>query len=380
MRVAIDGLPLGSGQGGDETMLTGFLTGLSVAAGPDDEFPIFMSSGGAVPDSVADDPRFPVVRTFRRLHGIAHYSSRFPAELAAYARKQPLDLVFSANKGPIWAPCPKVLMVQDLSFVHYPNHYPPTNYRLLMEIVPRLARRARVVLTVSEHARNDLIEGLGLPEDRVFVAPNMIAPPPPFGADDEARGATWLKEHGITGPFLLYLGNLHRRKNVVRTVRAFIEAKANHPELAEHQMAIAGAAWWGSEAEHEATADAPPGSVVYLGRVDDWQREVVLHLASALSYVSIFEGFGLPPLEAMARGTAVLTSNATSLPEVVGDAALQVDPFDEHAIAEGITRILTDDRLREELVARGGPRAATVTAARTGQAAMTAFRTALAPT
>ena len=342
MRVAIDGLPLGSGQGGDETMLTGFLTGLSAAAAPEDEFPIFMSSGGVPPASIADDPRFPVVRTFRRLHGIAHYSSRFPAELAAFDRRRPLDLVFSANKGPIWAPCPKVLMVQDLSFVHYPNHYPPTNYRLLMEIVPRLARRARVVLTVSEHARNDLIEGLGLPEDRVFVAPNMIAPPPPFSAEDEANGATWLKEHGITGPFLLYLGNLHRRKNVVRTVRAFIEAKKHHPELAEHQMAIAGAAWWGSEAEHEATADAPAGSVVYLGRVDDWQREVVLHLASALSYVSIFEGFGLPPLEAMARRTPVLSSDVTSLPEVVGDAALQVDPFDEHAIAEGIARILTD--------------------------------------
>ena len=377
MRVAIDGLPLGSGQGGDETMLTGFLTGLSVAAGPNDEFPMFMSSGGALPAPVVDDPRFPIAREFRRVHGIAHYSSRFPAELAAYARRRPLDLVFSANKGPVWAPCSKALMVQDLSFVHYPNHYPPTNYRLLMEIVPRLARRARVVLTVSEHARNDLIEGLGLPEDRVFVTPNTIAPPPPFSTDDEARGASWLEGHGITGPFLLYLGNLHRRKNVVRTVRAFIEAKKHHPELADHQMAIAGAAWWGSEAEHEATADAPPGSVVYLGRVDDWQREVVLHLASALSYVSVFEGFGLPPLEAMARETPVITSNATSLPEVVGDAAVMVDPFDEHAIAEGITRILTDTALRDDLVAKGVPRAAAFTPERTGRAAMHAFRAAL---
>jgi glycosyltransferase involved in cell wall biosynthesis len=246
-----------------------------------------------------------------------------------------------------------------------------------MEIVPRLARRARVVLTVSEHARNDLIEGLGLPEDRVFVTPNMVAPPPPFSADDEARGASWLEGHGITGPFLLYLGNLHRRKNVVRTVRAFIEAKKHHPELADHQMAIAGAAWWGSDAEHEATTDAPPGSVVYLGRVDDWQREVVLHLASALSYVSVFEGFGLPPLEAMARETPVITSNATSLPEVVGDAAVMVDPFDEHAIAEGITRILTDTELRDDLVTKGVPRAAAFTPERTGRAAMHAFRAAL---
>lgn len=377
MRVAIDGLPLGSGQGGDETMLKGFLTGLSVAAGPADEFPIFLSSGGEVPESVATDPRFPVVRSFRRFHGITHYSTRLPAELAVHARRQPLDLVFSANNSPVWAPCPRALMVQDLSFMHYPAYYPPRKYRMLMEIVPRLAKVARVVLTVSEHAAHDLTEALGVPEDRVFVTPNMIQTPPPFTDDDERRGRDWLKGHGITGPFLLYLGNLHRRKNVVRTVRAFIEAKQNHPELADHQMAIAGAAWWGSEAEHEAEAEASAGSVVYLGRVDDWQREVILHRASALSYISIFEGFGLPPLEAMARGTPVITSDTTSLPEVVGDAALMVDPFDEHAMADGITRILTDTGLRDELITLGRPQAAKFTAERTGAAAMRAFHAAL---
>ncbi len=358
-------------------MMAGLLTGLSVAAEADDEFPIFLSSGGVLPASVADDSRFPVVRALRRLHGIYHYSGRFSAELAAQARRQPMDLVFSANNGPVWAPCPKALMVQDLSFIHYPSYYPPTNYRLLMEIVPRLARRARVVLTVSEHARHDLVEGLGLPEDRVFVTPNMISTPMPFTSDDRERGAIWLKEQGITGPFLLYLGNLHKRKNVVRTVRAFIEAKKAHPELADHQMAIAGAAWWGSEAEHEAIDNAPTGSVVYLGRVDNWQREVVLRMATALSYVSIFEGFGLPPLEAMARETPVLCSNVTSLPEVVGDAAVQVDPFDEHEIAEGIAHILTNEALQAELVSRGLPRAASYTAERTGQAAIRAFRAAL---
>ena len=181
-----------------------------------------------------------------------------------------------------------------------------------------------------------------------------------------------LTEHNVDGPFILYLGNLHPRKNVARTIRAFSEARRIDHALRDHQLVIAGARWWGA-GEEEAAAAAAPNSVVFLGRVDDDTRQVLLEEADALVYVSRFEGFGLPPLEAMAASTPVLAADAAALPEVTGGAALLVDPYDDRAITEGIRRILTDDALRADLIARGRVRASHYDLETTGAAARAAL-------
>jgi glycosyltransferase involved in cell wall biosynthesis len=133
----------------------------------------------------------------------------------------------------------------------------------------------------------------------------------------------------------------------------FAQARREVPALGAHQLVIAGARWWGSGLEEHAARAAPPGSVLFLGRVPDHDRDALLQRAVALVYVSLFEGIGLPPVEAMAAGTPVLASNVTSLPEVLGAAALLVNPHDVDTIAHGLVALSTDPALRWQLHARG---------------------------
>ncbi len=228
------------------------------------------------------------------------------------------------------------------------------------------------MLTVSEFCRRDLIDSYGLDPLRVHVVPNTVETPRPLTADRRDRAFVALSDQGVRSPFLLYLGNLHPRKNVGRALRAFASAQRIDPALADHQFVVAGARWWGS-GEQEAAQESPAGRVVFLGRVDDDVRQLLLEEANALVYVSRFEGFGLPPLEAMAASTPVLAGDAGAIPEVTAGAALLADPDDVAAITDGIRRIVTDSTLREEFVARGHDRVAHYDLVSTGMAARAAL-------
>jgi len=367
--IALDGWVLGSGLGGDEVSFRGLLRGLAATPAPGDDFWLHAPAGAPVPAEVVEWGAMTVDR-FRRRSGARHFAVGFPARLRRLARAP--RLVVSVTHAPIWSPGPVALAVADISFRRCPEHFPPATRARLNTLVPRQATQARAVLTVSEFSRRDILEDFGLHEDRVFVVPCAIEDPVPLGAEAAAAAERSLAAAGVRGPYVLYLGNLHPRKNVARLVRAFARARTD-PAMADHQLVIAGGRWWGAGQEEAACAAAPEGSVVLLGRIDDAQREHLLLHAHSLAYVSLFEGFGLPPLEAMARGTPVLASTAAAIPETTGDAAVLVDPLDEDAIAGGLVRLAGDDELRADLRRRGRDRAAHFTLARTGEAARAAF-------
>lgn len=373
MRVLLDATGLGSGAGGDETMLTGVLEGLALVAQPGDAFDVVAAEGADLPPAVGCSDAFTVTRIPRRA-GIAHFTAVMPG-VVARARPRP-DLVFSPTHGPIRSRVPVALMVQDLSFEHRPGDYPLATRLRLQQVVRRQVRTARVVLTVSEHARGDLIATYGLDPARVFHVPNAALPPLDVSDLELQADRAWLAEQGVTGPYICYLGNLHPRKNVVTAIEAFALARRTRPEMSDLQFVIAGGRWWGS-GEQEAASAAPPGSVVFLGRVGEGQREVLLRDAVALVYLSLFEGFGLPPLEAMTRGTPVVASDRTSIPEVVGDGGILVDPLDVAAVADAVAAVATDGALRSRLVAAGLRRAETYSVRATGEALRKAFDAAL---
>lgn len=372
LSVALDGTALGSGRGGDETYLRGLLRGLREVASPDDRFPLFLRPGASAVDLV--DDRFPSIA----LPGGSAARRLTVSMRRSVQRVSPRpDLLHSITHAPVASPVPSALTVTDLSFRHHPEHYRPDVRLRLESLVPRQARRASAVITLSEFCRTDLVENLGLDEEKVFVVPCAVEPIPELGEDTWAEAATWCAERGVRGPFIAYVGNLHPRKNVARLITAFSAAVADG-RLDGCQLVIAGARWWGGGHEERAAAAAPDGSVVLLGRVSEAVRVYVLRAAAAVAYPSVFEGFGLPPIEAMSAGTPVLTSRCTSLPEVVGDAALLVDPLDEDEIADGLVRLVTDDHLRASLRTKGVARAQQYDAARTGTAALAAFRAARA--
>lgn len=367
MRVAIEASVIGSGRGGDETFMRNLLAGLALVSRPGDHaFALYLHPDAPVPQEIAGDPRF-LIRRLARVPSPIRYAVDLPRQLA---REHPsFDLVLTTNHAPPITTTPRVVLVHDLSFRHHPEHYALVTRLRLNILVPLHIRQARLVITVSEFSRKDLVTTFGLAPDRVVVVPNAVRASA-VGARPETYAS--LSGRGVGERFFLYLGNLHPRKNVVGLIEAYARARSRSSAVATHQLVIAGAPGWRVDDVARAAASLP-GLVVMLGRVDDGQRDALLARATALAYPSFFEGFGLPPLEAMAAGTPVLASATTAIPEVLGDAALLVEPGDVDAIARGLERLAEDEGLRDNLRERGLRQAARYSVRTTGERALAAF-------
>ena len=266
------------------------------------------------------------------------------------------DVVFAPN----FVPPPTrsrnlVLTIHDLAFRRFPETAPLATRRWLQRL-DRALKQAAEVIVPSEATRHDLLELYPVDADRVTVIHHGVdrdrIKPAPQEEVDRLR-----KRYDIRGPYVLFLGGLEPRKNLPRLVRAFARADA------QVSLVIAGAsvAWnpegrSALEAALESIAPEARGRVVLTGYLDTSSKAALLTGAEALVFPTLYEGFGFPLLEAMACGTPVLTSNISSLPEVVGNAALLVDPLDEEASANGIGRLVTDAAFRRRLIEAGGRR------------------------
>lgn len=373
MRLAFDATSIGSGLGGDETMARALLRGLLDGRQSGDEVVALATRDVDLDDIVGDhlaDQRVRVDRTDRH-DGPRHFGWDLPRWLRSL-RPVP-DLVVCLTHAPLFGRVPVALMVPDLSFEHLPDAYPRATRVRLQALVRRQAPRVDRVLTISGFCRDDLRGTYGLADSHVHHVPLHGDPPLPL---DQTVVAERRRALGIDGPFVLYLGNLHPRKNLPVALEAFRLARRGNPALADHALLVAGATWWAGNDRTEGNAgNHLDDSVVrFLGRVSDQDREVLLREADLLVYPSRFEGFGLPPLEAFERGTPVVASDVTSIPEICGDAALMVDPDDVTAMAAAITTALTDDDERKRLVEAGYRRAAHYTPQLTSDALWAALR------
>jgi glycosyltransferase involved in cell wall biosynthesis len=224
-----------------------------------------------------------------------------------------------------------------------------------------LLRAARII-AVSEATRRDLGETLGIPSDRIRLVYN--APDPEFFGPPQASGAREriLERYQIQYPFLLYAGNIRRQKNIPRLVEAFAVARerlSRHPVYRDLHLIIIGDEISRYPSVRRAVIHARVEKLVrFLGFVPFDTLRIFFESAALFVFPSLYEGFGLPPLEAMASGTPVVTSNVSSLPEVVGDAAMLVNPENVFDIARGIQEVLLDDDLRCDLIAKGKAQAA----------------------
>lgn len=364
MRLAVDATALGSGRGGDETSLRGMLRGLATVAGTSGPhaFHVLVPEDAALPAEVAQHPAFSR-HAIPRLGGMARLGG---GALRRGLAGVGYDMMFCQTHAPLRPGAPTILLVADLSFVHQPQHYPFTTRVRLRTLVPQQARRAAMVVTVSEFSRMDLLDTYGLDPARVAVVSNPIEAPRTLTPRMAIMTGERLEARGVVDPYLLYLGNLHPRKNVPRLIEAYLAARTSSEAVAAHRLVIAGNRWWGGDPRE--TAAARPGTgVVFLGGVDEDEREWLLHHAAGLAYPSLFEGFGLPPLEAMARGVPVLASDRASIPEVCGDAALLRDTRSVPDLRDGIIRLVEDRQLRERLAVAGPARAAAYSLERTGR-------------
>jgi glycosyltransferase involved in cell wall biosynthesis len=291
-----------------------------------------------------------------------------PVELATGR----LDLLYSPDftLPPTWPGTRTLLTIHDLSFVRHPDAFVPALRRYLERVVPRSVERADVVLADSAHTRADLVSLFGISPDRVEVifpgvdarfqpTPSSAAPPVGGAEHPGSEGTERLrKRYGIgERPYVLSVGTLQPRKNYVRLIHAFAKSKAS--QRRNMQLLIAGGRGWLFQDIVE-EAEKYDG-VRLLDFVDDEDLPAFYRGATLFAFPSLYEGFGLPVLEAMACGVPVVCSGTSSLPEVAGEAALLVDPFDVNELSKALDRVMEDDEQRQRMIERGLTRAARFT-------------------
>jgi len=334
--------------GGISRYIYHLLTELRALA-TDDRFTVFVGQA-PVDAALAPTPNFrlqPVgLPTQRPLVRIFWEQVLQPAAL----RRAGVDLLHSlAFAQPLLWRGPSVVSFMDLSFLRFPGAFNRGN-RLYLASMARVAvRRASHLLAISEHTRQDLIHLLGAPPERVTVT--YCGVDASFRPLDTATVQAYRQHRGLPERFILYVGTLEPRKNIPRLLEAYalLRRRGQPPPLV-----LAGPRGWRHAAIDACVAALGLGDAVrFLGYVPAAELPLCYNAADVFVYPSLYEGFGLPPLEALACGTPVVASNAASLPEALGNAALLVDPRNPAALAEALEAALTDTALRERLRAAG---------------------------
>jgi Glycosyltransferase len=265
-------------------------------------------------------------------------------------RRDHIDLFHCQYLAPPMLPCPYVLTLHDIIHESNPEFYPGGLRSLMSRLYPRSARKAAAVLTISEYSRQEIIKRYQIPEARVRVA--LLAADDSFKpATDQAQVRRAARRYGINGKYILFVGRIEPRKNIPGLIEAFGMLTADG--ATGHTLVIAGMMDDLYRKFHTETTARFCGRVVFTGKVEQEDLPSLYAGADLFVYPSFAEGFGLPPLEAMACGTPVIASNTTSLPEVVGEAGILIDPHDTTALAHAMQRVLADADLQRTLRTRG---------------------------
>lgn len=351
LRIAIDAHSVGAELGGNESYATNLIEALA-EIDPVNNYTLFVTREAAIRRFRNRWPNFVVRSTLPHTPLV-----RIPLTLSAELRRHPVDVLHVQFTSPPFAPCPVVLSIHDLSFEHLPDTFNRRSWVQLRITVRRSARSAAKVLALSEHARQDIISTYKISPDVVSVIP--IAAAPHFApVHDEKELQRVRHTYGIAQNYILTVGSIQPRKNLGRLAQAYARLRGRFTGVEFPQLVVVGRrAWLYRETLREFEQLRTVGGVVVTGYVPENDLPALYSGAVCFVYPSYFEGFGLPPLEAMKCGAPVIAGDRTSLPEVIGDAGLLVDPFDVDAIASAITNVIVDSHLRSELRSRSVERA-----------------------
>lgn len=266
-------------------------------------------------------------------------------------KKYAIDLFFSPDGFlSLKTTIPQIGVIHDLNFEHFPADIPKAPRKYLQKYFPLFAQKATALLTVSEFSKQDLIQTYSIASDKITVAYN--------GASDlfkpiSAQAQQQIREKYTNGSaYFLYVGALHARKNIIRLFQAYDQFKTEHKS--ETKLLIVGTPLWKNEHFNTTYQQLRhKKDIIFAGHLALDELTKVTASAKALTFVSYFEGFGIPLIEAMKCETPIISGNKTALPEVAGDAALLVNPYDINAISVALKEMDTDEALRKKLIKKG---------------------------
>ena len=336
---------VGGHETGNETWIRGLVKGFQELDG---DFELVAYHVGSPWAPGSEQISFAKLRT-------ANPAFRLGVELPWRSKRDRLDVLHTTYVVPGWSAVPVVVSVHDISYVAHPEWFSPRDLRVLTRAVPWSIARAAHVHTVSEYSRREIIEAYGVPPEKITA---IASGPGPAGEPisfEDAR--VELAAIGVVAarPYLLAVGNLQPRKNLIRLIEAYNRLLS--ARRIDVDLLIVGPSHFRAH-EIVQAADAAAGRIRFTGYVGDRQLAACYRCAAAFIFPSLYEGFGSPPLEAMAHGLPVASSSAGSLPEVCGAAALFFDPFQVDSIANALEKILGDSALRERLTEAGRARVA----------------------
>ena len=287
------------------------------------------------------------------LKNIAWHQTALP-KVCRQRRYDVLFLPAGNRRLPYSVPCPSVGTVHDFSSLHVAGKYDAAHLLYIKRVLPGLVRCLTQVIAVSESGKQDIVNFAQVPEKRVQVIPEAADEKVYYPRTDAVAIAQVQERYEIAAPYILYVARIeHPGKNHVRLIRAFSRLKADGL-LQGVQLVLAGSDWSGAEAVHAEAARSPfAPDIRFTGFVRNADLPLLYSGAEAFVFPSLYEGFGLPILEAMQCGVPVACSNTSSLPEVAGDAAVMFDPSDECAIAAAIEDLCTDPIRRKIFADRG---------------------------
>lgn len=331
--------------GGPETYDTCLARALA-EVDKENAYTVYCTTPAAIPSFAIQQENF----RFHTLTPASRWIS-IPVTLPWELFRRPVDLFHATYVPPPWFPGRLIYTLLDLSMFSNPELYPAAIRLRLQVLVSSAIRRAEYVLTISEFCKQELIERFSYPAERVFVT-YLGVEQSWSRIEDPAELRTRLKVYGIDTPYFLHVGRLQARKNLVRLVKAFHQLREQ--ERIPHKLVLVGRESWESADVFETIQRLGlEKHVIHVGYAPTEDLPHFYTGAEAVVFASLFEGFGIPVIEAMHFGAPVVTSNTTSLPEVAGDAALLVDPHSHSAIAEGMYQLISNVGLRERLRSQG---------------------------
>jgi glycosyltransferase involved in cell wall biosynthesis len=372
VRIAIDAHSVGARLGGNETYAINLIESLA-EIDQANYYTLYVTKKAAVERFANRWPNFDVKLTLPHTPLV-----RIPLTLSRELRRQPVDVLHVQYTAPPFTPCSVVTTIHDLAFEHLPETFNRRSWMQLRLTVRRTARRAAQIITVSEYSRQDIIKTYGIAADCITVTPEAASET--FTRITDENNLQAVREHyGIENDYILSLGSIQPRKNLVRLIEAYSLLRRLHPGGKLPQLVLAGRrGWLDNETLRAAEADKLSPAIRFTGYVADEHLSALYSGATCFVYPSYFEGFGLPILEAMKCGAPVIAGDRTSIPEVTGEAALLFDPFDSSSLVEALKRVLGDSEFRQTLSARGLQRASEFHWKKTARLTLTAYEKAAA--
>lgn len=351
MHIAIDAHSVGAGLGGNETYATNLIEALAEIDRVN-RYTLYVTKKAAVERFANRWPNVHLRLTLPHTPLV-----RIPLTLTLELRRRPVDVLHVQYTSPLFTPCPVVNTIHDLSFEHLPETFKRRSWRQMRLTIRRSALSASHVITDCNFSREDILETYGIPADRVTAVP--LAASSRFNpVTDSSELQRVCQRYGIEGDYILTVGSIQPRKNIPRLIRAYALLCQEHSLDPVPKLVVVGKrAWLFEDTLAAAASSSVADKIIFTGYIGEKELPAIYSAATCFVYPSYFEGFGIPPLEAMRCGTPAITGNTTCFPEIIGDAGLMVDTFDERAILNGIVSVLKDERLRNELVEKGLARA-----------------------